>query len=135
MTTRIGEGGCMCGAVRYRLEGEPEGGTICHCESCRRSSGAPSLAWVIFPAGGFRFTAGEPRHYRSSPHIQRSFCGNCGTQVLYRSERRPEVVDIPTATLDAPNDYPPDREIWTGEKIEWETLNGKLPIYPRSSKG
>ncbi|HJT99023.1 MAG TPA: GFA family protein, partial [Rhodanobacteraceae bacterium] len=81
------------------------------------------------------FIAGTPKVFRSSPHIERTFCGDCGTSLAYCSERRPDVVDILTATLDAPEAYPPDREIWLGEKIPWDLVDASLPNYPRSSKG
>ena len=129
------EGGCFCGAVRYRALAEPTARTLCHCESCRRASGAPSVAWVIFPAAAFAMLAGAPREHRSSAHVTRSFCGNCGTPLVYRSDRRPDVVDVPTPTLDDPEAFPPEREIWTGEKLAWEIVNAALPQFARSSKG
>ena len=135
MTERIIEGGCFCGAVRYRATAEPTARTLCHCESCRRASGAPTVAWVIFPAAAFAIVAGKLREHRSSEHVARSFCGDCGTPLVYRSDRRPDVVDVPTATLDEPDAFAPEREIWTGEKLAWETLNDALPQFPRSSKG
>jgi hypothetical protein len=128
-------GGCLCGAVRYRAQGAPLARTLCHCASCRRTAGAPTVAWTIFPADGFAFVAGKPKSFRSSPHIERSFCGDCGTPLLYRSDRRPDVVDVPTATLDEADLFPPEREIWTGEKLVWEVVNDSIPQYPRSSKG
>ena len=41
MNNRTIEGGCLCGAIRYRVTAEPQGRTLCHCESCRRAAGAP----------------------------------------------------------------------------------------------
>lgn len=134
-TLSASDGGCLCGAVRYRAQGAPLGRTLCHCASCRRAAGAPTVAWTIFPADGFAFIAGKPKSFRSSPHIERSFCGDCGTPLLYRSDRRPDVVDVPTATLDEADSFPPEREIWTGEKLVWEVVNDAIPQYPRSSKG
>jgi hypothetical protein len=135
MTARIIEGGCLCGAVRYRVDAEPEGATLCHCKTCRRAAAAPSVAWVIFPADRFAFVRGEPAFFRSSPHVERGFCGRCGTPLVYRSERRPRVVDVTMVSLDEPDAFAPDREIWTGEKLAWDIVNPKLPQYPRSSKG
>jgi len=135
MTDIVHEGGCLCGAVRYRVTGAAIARTLCHCETCRRAAGAPSVAWAIFSADAFAFTAGEPRVFRSSPHITRSFCGECGTPLVYRSERRPDVVDITTASLDAPDAFAPEREIWTEEKLGWAVVNSELPQFARSSKG
>jgi hypothetical protein len=135
MTEPTIEGGCACGAIRYRATAAPIGRTLCHCESCRRAAGAPSVAWVIFPATQFAIVAGSPCEHRSSEHVVRSFCPRCGTPLVYRSDRRPAVVDVPTATLDDPDAFAPEREIWTGEKLAWEVVNTALPQYPRSSKG
>ncbi len=132
--TRI-EGGCACGAIRYRSNAEPTSRTLCHCESCRRASGAPAVAWAIFPAAAFAIVAGMPREHRSSLHVTRSFCGTCGTPLTYRSDRRPEVVDVHTATFDDPDAFAPEREIWTGEKVAWSVVNPALPQFARSSKG
>ncbi|HEX6636422.1 MAG TPA: hypothetical protein VF033_02095 [Steroidobacteraceae bacterium] len=55
------EGGCACGAVRYRLASAPFDAGYCHCEVCRRSSGAPvSPAW-------FDVRDSLPRHARFRP--------------------------------------------------------------------
>jgi hypothetical protein len=135
MTERTIEGGCFCGAIRYRVDAEPLASTLCHCESCRRASGAPAVAWVIFPAAAFAVVAGTLREHRSSEHVTRTFCASCGTPLVYRSERRPEVVDVPTATLDDPNAFAPEREIWTSEKLAWSVVNAAIPQFPRSSKG
>ncbi|HVT32325.1 MAG TPA: GFA family protein [Rhodanobacteraceae bacterium] len=135
MAGRIIEGGCFCGAIRYRATEEPAARTLCHCGSCRRASGAPTVAWAIFPAASFAILGGTPRERRSSGHVTRSFCGDCGTPLVYRSDRRPDVLDVPIATLDEPDAFAPEREIWTGEKLGWEIVNCALPQFPRSSKG
>jgi len=54
---------------------------------------------------------------------------------VYRSDRRPDAVDVQTATLDDPDAFPPEREIWTGEKLAWQVTNAALPQFVRSSKG
>ena len=129
------EGGCLCGAVRYRVRGAPVARTLCHCATCRRAAAAPSVAWAIFKREDFELVAGAPKEFHSSPHIARGFCETCGTQLTYRSERRPEVMDITTVSLDAPETCAPEREIWTEEKLAWEVVNPSLPQYLRSSKG
>ena len=49
----MGEGGCLCGALRYRLDAAPLDIGYCHCSMCRRSTGAPVLAWACIPAAAF----------------------------------------------------------------------------------
>jgi len=126
-------GGCLCGAVRYRIQGEAVARTLCHCASCRRATGGVTVAWAVFPKSGVEVTRGRVREYSSSPGIHWGFCPDCGSLVTYRRDTRPEHTDITTATLDDPDRYPPTVEIWTGERIAWEQLNPALPHKVRSS--
>jgi hypothetical protein len=84
------EGGCFCGRVRYRVTGEPVGSAVCHCVSCRRTSGAQSVAWLTFPHRKFSFVHGEPADYRSSDEVSRTFCQSCGTSLTYRHDGEPD---------------------------------------------
>ena len=127
------DGGCLCGAVRYRVSGEPIASTLCHCQSCRRASGGTNVAWAVFDAGKFQWLAGSPSDYSSSPGIHWLSCKTCGSLVGYRRDSRPHHADITTGTLDEPGRFPPAVEIWVTEKIEWETLHPDLPKRERSS--
>jgi hypothetical protein len=130
---RILEGGCLCGAVRYRVTGEPLARTICHCRSCRLAGGAPTVAWAVFAPGDFEWLQGEPAGFASSPGVTRRFCGKCGTPLTYQHASRPDAIDLTTATFDQPELLPPTKEIWTEHRITWEVVNENLPQYPRSS--
>ena len=127
------EGGCLCGAVRYRVSGEPVAATLCHCGDCRRASGGTNVAWAVFDNDAFAWLSGEPADFSSSPGIHWLFCAACGSLVGYRRASRPDHMDITTGTLDDPDCYPPRVEIWIGEKIGWETLHPDLPKRTRSS--
>ena len=127
------EGGCLCGAVRYRVSGEPVAATLCHCGSCRRASGGTNVAWAVFEKDQFEWLSGSPNEYSSSLGIHWRFCDNCGSLVGYRRDSRPAHIDVTTATLDNPDLFPPTVEIWVGKKIAWETLHPDLPKKVRSS--
>lgn len=127
------EGGCLCGEIRYRVTGEPVTATLCHCADCRKASGGTNVAWAVFEKEGFEWLAGSPMEYGSSPGIRWLFCGQCGSLVGYRRSERPNHMDITTATLDDPDQFPPDVEIWIRERIGWEALNPDLPKRERSS--
>lgn len=129
----IHEGGCLCGAIRYRVSAQARALTHCHCHSCRHAVGAPSVAWAVFPRDGFEFIAGEPVRHASSPKVVRGFCGICGTSLTWQHEDRPLTMDVTTASLDDANAFAPLREIWTCEKLAWQVLDPALPHYPRSS--
>ncbi|HEU4731368.1 MAG TPA: GFA family protein [Kofleriaceae bacterium] len=128
-------GGCLCGQIRYVVTREPLVTSLCHCRSCRLATGAPSAAWVILPLDGLTIEQGTPVSFRSSPHVERTFCGRCGTSLTYRRDDRPDSIDIHTATLDEPDAFPPVREIWLEEKIAWMADNPRMAQYPRTSKG
>jgi hypothetical protein len=134
MTEKTIEGGCLCGATRYRAEGSPLALTLCHCRSCRRAAGAASLAWVVLPSDRFEFQGAEPGRYESSPGIERTFCSTCGTPLTHRRKAAPEKIDVTTGSLDSPNDFPPAKEICVSEKLDWEALNNALPHFPESSR-
>jgi hypothetical protein len=131
----IAEGGCLCGAVRYRASGDATHPTLCHCRSCRRAAGAPLVAWVTFPVAGFAFEKGTPARYRSSPPVERTFCGACGTPLTYQHASFPDEIDISVASFDEPAAFPPADHTWTSEKIAWLELGDALPRFPRSRSG
>ena len=128
------EGGCLCGAIRYRATAAPTALVVCHCRTCRRAAGAPSLAWAIFRAEDFAFTRGKPATFESSPGVQRGFCSRCGTTLTYAGADRTDVADVTTATLDDPDAFVPTKEIWLEEKIGWEAVDHTRLRYPRSSR-
>jgi hypothetical protein len=126
------EGGCLCGAVRYRVSGPSLARALCHCRTCRLASGAPSVAWVVFRSRDFTFIKGEPARFQSSPNVVRTFCGKCGTPLTYQQASNTDTVDVTTVSLDAPDDFAPTKEVWTGDKLAWTRLNEALQHHPRS---
>jgi hypothetical protein len=126
------EGGCHCGAVRYTLSAKPDASMICHCETCRRVSGAPVLAWLSVDAEKFAITRGHPKDYVSSEGVQRQFCGRCGAQITYGRTDDEEWIDVTTATLDDPDAFPPTHHSWTSHDIAWIKFGDKLPAYKKS---
>jgi hypothetical protein len=126
------EGGCLCGAVRYRVEGVPSYATLCHCRTCRRAAAAPAVAWITFPANGLSFVAGRPVAYRSSPNVERTFCGRCGTPLTYVHDDFPAAVDVTTCSLDDPDAFPPADHTWTSHGLGWTSAVDRLPAHPRA---
>ena len=126
------QGGCHCGAVRYEVNGEPQHVALCHCSDCRKSSGAPMVAWAAFTEAQFRLVEGEPVTFNSSGTAMRSFCAQCGTGFYYRNaEILPGIVDIQSATLDEPDALPPAAHIQVAERIGWMADAHSLPIFER----
>jgi hypothetical protein len=130
-------GGCRCGGVRYEAEiTEPERHGLCHCENCRRSSGAPVVAWLAVPDETFRVTQGEAVRWDGDNGARRYFCGTCGTPLYYlNSDVIPGIVDIQTATLDDPNAYAPAAQLQVAERLDWVKDMGALPEFERFPGG
>lgn len=113
------QGGCLCGAVRYQVAGEPMSSSICHCANCRRAAGAQSVAWMTFSLDHFAFLQGEPTRYPSSTGATWSFCGQCGSTLTYQNEGRPKEIDVTTGSVDDPEAFPPTQEGSEDEKVSW----------------
>ncbi len=126
------EGGCFCGFIRYETDAAPFQETNCHCSICRRTSGAPYVAWFSVPAAALRITAGQPASFRSSEHATRSFCPRCGTPLTFQSGRSPDEVDVTTCSLDEPDRIPPQDHTHVRSKLAWVELGDGLPAFPEA---
>lgn len=125
-------GGCYCGAIRYRVAERISHPTNCHCEICRRTTGAPCVAWFSVPSADFALLAGTPTLFRSSSHATRSFCPTCGTQLTFVDDATPGETDITIGSLDDPDSVAPHDHTFTSGKLAWLKLADGLPAYRRS---
>lgn len=123
------EGGCLCGAVRYRVRGRPATSGTCHCRTCLKTASAPELPYAQFPTAAFQITQGTPTDYRSSAHVTRSFCGRCGSPLTYRHHAKPDWLDVMTCSLDEPDRVPPAFHVWTSHKPAWSVIGDGLPAF------
>ena len=126
------EGGCLCGAVRYRITVEPVDPAYCHCRMCQRRSGAPAVATAEIPVTGFAIILGEPAAYRSSPAAQRLFCRDCGTELYFTLLDDPPSLSLNIGTLDDPEAVQPIKHIWTSSQVSWFDVDDDLPRHPEN---
>jgi hypothetical protein len=124
-TTR--DGRCLCGAVRYRVTGEPIWTAHCHCQSCRRAVSAAFATYAGFLRDRFEILAGEPAVYRSSPGVERRFCRDCGSPLTYEGERWPDQTHILVCSLEDPVGMQPTTHVHTDEQLAWLHLADGLP--------
>lgn len=127
------EGGCLCGAIRYRAISAPIRGVICHCAMCRKHSGAPALAFVHFRTQDFSWLHGEPARYRSSAFAERGFCPVCGSTLSMHEEVLADRVQITVGSLDEPQRVRIDDHVWTQQQVPWFRIDDALPRFPTSS--
>ena len=127
------EGGCLCGTIRYRATAAPLRCVICHCECCRKHSGAPILSFVHFPKAAFRWLGRVPRRYRSSPYAERGFCPDCGSTLSMHEEVLGDRVQVTLGSLDHPEWVRPQDHVWVRSRISWFDVADDLPRFERSS--
>jgi hypothetical protein len=128
------EGGCLCGAIRYRAQGKAYGITHCHCKTCRRASGAPFVTWAGFDTGKFVFTQGHPASYASSSNVIRTFCNRCGTPLTYQRLDLFGSIDVTLGSMDDPEAVRPEDHTWTESQLSWIAICDQLPTYQRERK-
>jgi len=123
-------GACHCGALRYEASEPPIDTGYCHCTVCRRTTGAPVLAWASVPVASFRYVLGTPAIYHSSTWGHREFCARCGAQICYRQTNDARSVDLNVGSLDEPERCPPQMHIYHADRIEWFETADALPRHP-----
>ena len=126
------EGGCSCGAVRYRLRSEPMFVHCCHCLNCQRQTGSAFVINLLIETGRVEVVAGDPQPVdvpRDDGSTQRIFrCPACQVAV-YSEYTRPEVRFVRGGTLDDPAQVSPDVHIYTRSKLPWVELPGTVPAF------
>ena len=95
------EGGCLCGAVRYRARPTHREGYYCHCRMCQLAFGNTRAAFINLRKDEVRWLAAAATYYASSKIARRGFCGHCGTPLSfeYLDSAR---MDLSVGSLDAP---------------------------------
>lgn len=126
-------GQCYCGAIQYQVSGAISSKTICHCDMCRGTTGAPCVAWFTAPLAQYRLLSGSPVQFRSSSHATRSFCGVCGTQLTFIDDATPGEVDVTTCSLHEAAHIGPEYHTWVDSALPWMVLAGGLPRYRHGS--
>ncbi|WP_428407691.1 GFA family protein [Hyphococcus sp.] len=129
------EGGCLCGAVRYRVSGTVEESGYCHCRTCQRQSGAPVVAWFALAPSGFSYVKGAPKTHRAAARAGREFCGDCGTYLVFREDDDTQTLSVNTASLDDPMLSPPAFHIYCESRIGWFDTTDDLPRHDRGRTG
>jgi hypothetical protein len=126
------EGGCACGAVRYRLKSDPLFVHCCHCLNCQRQTGSAFVINLLIEADRVELVAGDPqpvevpRDDGSTQTIWR--CPTCQVAV-FSQYTRPQVRFVRGGTLDDPASVAPDVHIFTRSKLPWVTLPGSTPAF------
>lgn len=120
-------GQCLCGATRFTCSAAPLWQSHCHCQSCRKATASAFTSFFGVADGTWVWVGQAPQTYASSPGVWRDFCGTCGSQMAYRSDRLPGEMHFYAALLDDPKAYTPTEHVHTAEQLPWLHLSDGMP--------
>ena len=114
------EGGCVCGAVRYRLSAPPLSLYACHCTDCQRLSGGMASMSMPVMADDLTMLSGELTDYAKPSASGRVvgilFCGTCGTRIMHVPAHSPGMLNLKPGTLDDTSWVAPVAHVWTASR-------------------
>lgn len=121
-------GACLCGSVRYEVDGPFQELIHCHCSMCRKHHGAPFSSFVTAPSAGFRWLQGEAAvtSYPSSSAWVRRSCQVCGSVV---PTLMGQTACVPAGNLLGDLGAPKARHIFVGSKAPWHVIRDGLPQH------
>ena len=123
-------GSCLCGQVKYQVDGAIHMINNCHCSMCRKVHGAAFGSFLHANADGFQWVSGVDliKTYQALQQDDRCFCSNCGSNVPVIEEEDNNVI-IPAGTLDTDPGLKPIVHIFTGSKAPWYEITDSLPQF------
>jgi hypothetical protein len=130
------QGGCLCGAVRYRSDAAAVMTAICHCKSCQRQGGSAFSIIVAVPKGSLIFEGAQPDTYvdagDSGMPVSRKFCSKCGSPIYSDVAASPQLDWVKAGTLDDTSWLQPQANLWCDSAQAWVRLGEDIPQIPRN---
>jgi hypothetical protein len=127
------KGSCLCGAVKYEVNGEPKRFFHCHCARCRKATGTGHASNLFIQPGVLKWLNGEEqiRAFKvpEAKRFTNNFCATCGGR-LPRQAQDTDIVMIPAGSLDDAAPIKPQARIFSGSRASWSCTGDELPDYP-----
>jgi hypothetical protein len=128
-------GGCLCGAIRYEVRGDPIRIVNCHCDDCRRATGSSFGTYVFVNEGDLAILQGTPKSYEHANDIgatmTKQFCGNCGTQLFGKGSRGQRMVHVKVGTIDDASFVRPSMDLFVSKKLPFVRLSDETEHFDR----
>ena len=121
-------GGCQCGAVRFRVEGEPGRASICWCRMCQKAFAGPFGALVTVNVADLTWTRGQRSTFQSSDIVSRGFCAACGTPLTF--EYSDDKIDLAVFAFDDPSAVAPVVQLAVEGRPTWTEHLAEMPVRP-----
>ena len=131
MSGRVVRGSCLCGRIRYAIEGPLGPALHCHCSMCRKAQGGAFRSRAAVARDAFRWLAGEEllTRYESSPGTFRCFCSVCGSPLASFFDSDPHVIGLPLGPLDDDPGVRPALHVHVASKAPWYEIADDLPQF------
>lgn len=128
-------GGCLCGAVRYAVEGPAVFAGHCHCRTCQRVAGGPMKTVVAFSIDALKITQGQPKSYiytaDSGNLVESYFCPECGSQLFGKPAAMAGMVFLSAASFDDAEWIRPALHIYMSAAQPWDPTHDALPQFAK----
>lgn len=121
-------GGCQCGAIRLRVDGELGEASICHCRMCQKATGGLFGPYVSVKLAELAWTRGERRRFQSSNKVWRGFCEACGTPLTFEYQGA-STLGLAIGVLDDPAAARPTEQLGSSSKLPWVDDLAALPTH------
>ncbi|ENU18172.1 hypothetical protein F994_03291 [Acinetobacter bohemicus ANC 3994] len=124
-------GSCLCGGLRYEIQGEIGDIVQCHCRKCRKANGSAFATNAPIQKADFKIVQGGHllKKFQSTATTQRCFCADCGSPIISIKAETPDVYRLRIGTLDTALTQTLTQHIFVASKAEWDTICDTLPQY------
>jgi len=127
-------GGCLCGAIRYRISVPITELRACHCTNCQKGSGTQGSINAVVPAATFKLTQGTLKRYDSLADsgrtLYRFFCGDCGSPIYSQRATALDTLVVRAGSLDQSGDMKITANIWTRSARPWAHIDPECRQFP-----
>jgi hypothetical protein len=127
-------GGCLCGAIRYRVAGPPEFVAQCFCRDCQKATGTGHTT-ILGVLESNLFVTGEPKIYSNTGEtggrVSRHFCGNCGGRLFTSGDLPGPMRMLQAGSLDHPERIAPTAALYVKDANPWDMIDPTLPRFER----
>jgi hypothetical protein len=131
---RLHLGSCLCGAVRFEVEGDFQRFYLCHCGHCRKDSGSAHAANLFASGADLRWVTGKDQvkcFTLPSTRHSKCFCSTCGSALPWLEQEGGWLV-VPAGSLDSDVTLKPDAHIFGARRASWDNGFGEIPVMEGS---
>lgn len=126
-------GGCLCGAIRYEIDGEPFRIANCHCDDCRKATGSAYATNLFFKEEQIKILQGTPKKFEhladSHNTMIKEFCSDCGSQVFGSGANRPGVKNVKVGSIDDARFVKPQVNLYTAHALSCSYIDDEIDNF------